>query len=321
MVLLKGIKLLLLLSFFSLLTACGMETTIKLDSDAGDYIGAGQKYEYSNADAIITVNATDGLLTVDVKGDESWQASFQLPDTSVELELGTYDNLERYPFHNPTVGGLSWTGEGRSCNASLGSVVIDKVTYVEGDLTEIEMKFEQQCGISTAALHGEIKWYSEDATSPPGPETEVPDDLWEPAADLLPEFDNYVYLESEAGDYIGVGDDYLYTEFADIITVSATENSIEVLVGGWRGTFKGMNSIDKIEPGFYAGLQRYPFNNPTKGGLSWSGNGRGCNTSNGWFVIDNVVYTGDNLSSVDLRFEQHCGGQEAALNGKIHWSE
>jgi hypothetical protein len=65
---------------------------------------------------------------------------------------------------------------------------------------------------------------------------------------------------------------------------------------------------------------RYPFNNPTKGGLAWSGQGRACNRINGWFVIDSVVRVAGQLSLVDMRFEQHCNGRTDALRGAMHWT-
>ncbi|MBV6424855.1 MAG: hypothetical protein NAOJABEB_02669 [Steroidobacteraceae bacterium] len=74
-----------------------------------------------------------------------------------------------------------------------------------------------------------------------------------------------------------------------------------------------------LQPGYYGGLYQYPFHNPVKGGMSWIGNGRACNTLTGWFVIDSVTYTAGTVSSIDLRFEQHCEGSSPALHGKIHW--
>ena len=296
-------------------------TYIALESDAGDYIGQGKNYLYTNADTVITVNATGGRLTVNTDGDESWNATFQLPDTYSELQPGSYDNLTRYPFHDPAVGGLSWDGEGRGCNTLTGWIIIDKVTYVENTLTEIELQFEQHCEGGAAALHGEIKWYAADTTTPPGPVTPLPTGLWEPAPELLPVSGNYVYLESESGDYIGQGSDYLYTEPTDTITVSSTDNRVTVSVGGWNATFQGMNSITELEQGYYGTLQRYPFHNPAKGGLSWSGNGRSCNSLSGWFVVDSITYVGGTLSAIDLRFEQHCEGDTPALNGKVSWSQ
>ena len=89
--------------------------------------------------------------------------------------------------------------------------------------------------------------------------------------------------------------------------------------GDGIGDFQGMISLELLQAGYYANLERYPFNNPARGGLDWNGMGRGCNTLTGWFAVDAVTYTGVTLTSIDLRFEQHCDGQTAALHGAIHW--
>jgi hypothetical protein len=80
-----------------------------------------------------------------------------------------------------------------------------------------------------------------------------------------------------------------------------------------------MNTLTQLQPGYYPGLQRYPFHNPALGGLDWYGQGRGCNTLQGWFVVDSVTYIGGALAAIDLRFEQHCQGITPALHGAIHW--
>ena len=75
-----------------------------------------------------------------------------------------------------------------------------------------------------------------------------------------------------------------------------------------------------IKVGYYGDLRRFPFHNPIKGGLSWYGNGRGCNTLTGWFAVDKAIYTGTTLTAIDIRFEQHCEGLVPALRGAIHWT-
>ena len=77
----------------------------------------------------------------------------------------------------------------------------------------------------------------------------------------------------------------------------------------------GQTGTVQLLPGYYGNLERYPFHNPAHGGLSWSGQGRGCNTLTGWFVVDSVAYNSGILSAIDLRFEQHCEGGTAALHG------
>lgn len=296
-------------------------SSISLTSDAGDYIGAGQSYSYSKADAQITVSAQNASLQIGIDGDENWGGNFQLPDTYTQLEAGTYTNLTRYPGNDPSSGGLSWTGEGRGCNTITGTLTINEVVYDGSNLSIIDLEFEQHCEGNSPALRGAIYWDADDATSPPGPVLPPPAGLWQPSAGAVPATGNYVYLESRAGDYIGQGGAYLYTNSTAVISVNAGSARLSVSVDGdenWNADFQAMNVISFIEAGYYGDLRRYPFHNPVKGGLNWSGEGRGCNRLTGWFVVDNVTYNGNTLASIDLRFEQHCDGGPA-LNGAIHW--
>jgi len=295
---------------------------ISLQSDAGDYIGAGKTYLYSQASAVLAVSASGGHLSVRVTGDQSWFADFAVPNTLAQLQAGTYANLTRYPFDNAAVGGLSWSGEGRGCNTLTGQFTIDSVAYAAGTLTSIDLRFEQHCEGAVAALRGTIHWAAGDPTAPPGPTNPIPADLWQPAAGSTPSTGNYTYLVSDAGDFIGQGQTNTYTAAnAPIFNVQANGNYVFVGVGGWDGDFKAMNSISNIQVGYYPGLIRYPFNNPVKGGLNWNGQGRGCNTLTGWFVVDSVTYVSGTLTAIDLRFEQHCEGGTPALHGAVHWAQ
>jgi hypothetical protein len=155
-----------------------------------------------------------------------------------------------------------------------------------------------------------------------GPILPVPATLWQLAPGLVPASGNYVYLESDPGDYIGQGQAYLYVPATAVLTVTEEGGLLSVDVNGddwWYGKFKAMNTLTDIEPGYYPDLQRYPFNNPTQGGLDWYGDGRGSNTLTGWFAVDSVTYTNDALTAIDLRFELHSEGATPALHGAIHW--
>lgn len=293
---------------------------INLQSDSGDYIGAGEVYSYTQTNAQISVSATDGHLAVNVTGDEWWFADFQVPNSLSQLQPGYYGNLQRYPFHDHVQGGLSWYGEGRGCNTLTGWFAVDSVTYVNGVLTAIDLRFEQHCEGSSPSLRGQIHWKSNDTTTPPGPVNPPPAGLWQPTPGSTPSVGNYVYLLSDAGDYVGAGQTYTYLQ--PNVSVSAAGGRFTVNITGddfWTGEFQAMSGLSQLQPGFYGNLQRYPFHNPAKGGLSWSGEGRGCNTLTGWFVVDNVTYGAGALTAIDLRFEQHCEGQSPALHGEIHW--
>jgi hypothetical protein len=298
------------------------QTTITLQSDFGDFVGQGASYSYSKANALVSVNATGGYLAVQVTGDQYWYGDFQLPNTLTQFRPGTYSNLTRYPFHDPAVGGLSWTGEGRGCNTLLGSFTVNSATYADTQLTSIDLSFEQRCEGGGAVLRGQIHWYASDTTAPPGPVNPPPAGLWAPAAGATPASGSYVYLESETGDYIGGGGTYTYTKANTLLSVTVSGGKVTVSLRGdqdWTGDFQAMNSITQIERGYYGDLQRYPFHNPVTGGLAWSGEGRGCNRLTGWFAVDSISFSNGVVATLDLRFEQHCEGGTPALRGKIHW--
>lgn len=291
---------------------------VYLESDLNDYIGDGRSYTYTRADAVLTVAAAPGGIVVNVAGDEEWDANFQAMNTLTKLRPGYYGDLQRFPFHNPVKGGLSWHGEGRGCNTLKGWFVVDSVAYSGSRLTAVDLRFEQHCEDYAPALRGRIRWDAGDATTPTGPQNPVPSDLWRPAVGSTPATGSFVYLESDPNDYIGGGATALYQ--APSLRVSGSAAQLSVSIEGdatWTGEFLAMTGLGRLQPGYYGGLQRYPFHNPAKGGLDWSGEGRGCNTLTGWFVVDEVAYNGSKLVSIDLRFEQHCEGAAAALRGRV----
>jgi hypothetical protein len=293
---------------------------VRLQSDPGEYIGAGGNYAYTQSDALIKLTPSGRLLTVEVAGNDSWTGQFQVGSGHSKLEQGTYANLERYPFNDPAAGGMAWSGNGRGSNTLTGSFTIDSATYVNGALDAIDLNFELHNEGLAPALHGQIHWTARDTTKPPGPVNPPPTDLWQPPPGVTPVTGDYVYLESSPGDYIGEGGVYLYTPANSQITVSSVGGQLQVNVNGnagWLGTFQSMDSW--LRPGYYGGLMRHPFDNPAKGGLDWSGEGRGSNTLTGWFVVDSSTYSGVDLTAIDLRFEQHSEGMVPALHGKIHW--
>lgn len=295
------------------------QSFIQLRSDAGDWVGNGQSYSYTKANAVLGVTVEGGRVEISVDGDEWWNARIVLPTTYTQLQPGTYSASR---FGSTTDAGLDWGGEGRGCNSTTGTLIIDNVTYTGGALSVLDLRFEQHCEGGGPALHGQIHWLMSDTTTPPGPVTLAPTALWRAPAGATPPSGNYIYLQSDAGDYIGAGLTTIYTQANAVLTASSSNGLLAFGVDGndnWRGEFKGMSPLSQLVPGFYGGLQRYPFHNPTRGGLSWSGNGRGCNVLTGWFVIDSISYVGSALSAVDLRFEQHCEGGGPALRGKIHW--
>lgn len=290
---------------------------ITLTSDAGEYVGGGGAYTYTNANAIIRLSANATSIQLSISGDQHWNATFQVP-LGAQLANGSYANATRWPFQG-TGPGLNWSGEGRGCNTLAGSFAIDSISWSAGvgsSLLGLDMRFDQHCDGSIGALRGTIHWRADDPTSGPGPVTPIPSDLWQPPAGATPTSGDFVYLQSDQGDYIGQGTTSLYQTG---IVVTSSGANVAVAAGGNSGNFQGMSSLSQVNVGYYGNLIRYPFNNPLLGGLDWSGNGRGCNQLTGWFVVDRVNYVNAVLVGIELRFEQHCEGSTAALHGAVRW--
>ncbi len=310
--------------------ACGGEptapnkspTSIRLQSDAEDSVGSGKTYDYSLANAVLIVSARTDTFAIHIQGDEEWTGVFTIPNTLPRLEPGFYYPATRFPYNDPARPGLSWFGA-NGCDSLTGSFTIADLSYTGTSLTAIDLSFEQHCEGFPAALRGSIHWRADDPTRPPGPETPVPAGLWHPARGETPTTGNFIYLRSDPGDYIGGGVNYTYTPATATVALTTSPGRLTVAVGGsnvfdsWDGVFGAMNTRSTLEVGYYPDLER--FVNPTRGGLDWSGAGRGCNTLRGWFAIDQVTYTADTVTAVDLRFEQHCEGATPALRGAIHW--
>ena len=108
-----------------------------------------------------------------------------------------------------------------------------------------------------------------------------------------------------------------------VVSISESNGLLKVNLTGdetWVGEFKAMNSLGHLQIGYYGILKRYPFQNPTRGGMDWSMDGRGCNALSGWFAVDSISYQGAQLQAVDLRFTQYCENSIAPLRGRIRWN-
>ena len=176
--------------------------------------------------------------------------------------------------------------------------MIDSINYVGDRLDALDLRFGQNCAEATvASVRGQMSWRSDDTTRPPGPVTPPPASLWRPAAGVTPSSGSYLYTQSEQGDFLGSGQSSLTTPATKAIQVTPRDLGVDITAGdvltGWSGHFEPMSSLTRLEPGYYARLKGYPSQfNPARGGISWSGQGHGCNDSSGWFVVDSVSYEG-----------------------------
>jgi len=128
-------------------------------------------------------------------------------------------------------------------------------------------------------------------------------------------------MNSQSSDYIGLGRTWLVTT-ADT-TIAASRNSgrgVTVTLanpGRWGVDMAGPNGR-ALEPRAYRYAERFPFQQPGAAGLDVSGEGRGCNTLTGRFVVNEVHYAQDGgVEDFSADFEQHCEDDAPALFGAV----
>lgn len=132
-------------------------------------------------------------------------------------------------------------------------------------------------------------------------------------------------LNSQPGDYIGGGNVQAYTPADGTLLVLPTSG------GGVQVNFQSPASYwslffvpragQKLSKQEYEGAQRYPFQGPLNPGLDVYGNGRGCNTISGRFLVSEVVFAVDgSITRLAIDFEQHCEGFPPALFGSLRFN-
>jgi hypothetical protein len=271
---------------------------VRIRSDPGDPVGRGQTYEYSQANAIITA-ADVGYLTFTVNGDQVWYAV--AANAKGPMRAGTYTDAD-------------WSGPSRGCGGTYsGTLTIDSVSYQNGSLAAIDFRLDQVCVNATGGLHATVHWRADDPTLPTGPVAPIPAELWKPDPALIPASGNYTLLVSGPGEYIGQG----ITRTIPASLPSVVNGALRITAGAFQGDFRSMLGIPPATVGYYPGLM----GNPARGSIYFTGEGRGCSTMTGWFVVDRAVYVSGALTALDLRFEQHCDGMTPALHGAVHYSE
>lgn len=142
---------------------------------------------------------------------------------------------------------------------------------------------------------------------------------WIPAANAQ----TFLSFTSQSGDYIGQGETLMFTPtdsgFTSMISQDNRELAVSVLPSSsfWDLHLTAPAGT-KLLPGVYEGASRWPFQAPPTPGLDFSGDGRGCNTSTGRFVVLEAVYAPFGyVERFHATFEQHCEGGTPALFGEI----
>jgi hypothetical protein len=134
-------------------------------------------------------------------------------------------------------------------------------------------------------------------------------------------------LNSDSGDFIGLGQSIFLTPADGGFSANQNfDNGVSIDFFGnqlgefWFLDFAAPNG-QPLTVGTYSGAMRFPFQNLGQPGLDVSGDGRGCNTLTGSFVVLEISFGANNtVNSFDAMFEQHCEGATPALRGEIRFN-
>jgi hypothetical protein len=130
------------------------------------------------------------------------------------------------------------------------------------------------------------------------------------AAGATPE--TFLTLSSQSGDYIGQGVTQTFTPADGTFSVSNSSDAVSITFNApsqfWNLDF-GSPSTVKFGRGEYDGAQRTAFRSPTRPGIDVFGDGRGCNTDTGRFLVSDFALNPDGtIARLAIDFEQHCEG-------------
>lgn len=145
-----------------------------------------------------------------------------------------------------------------------------------------------------------------------------------PAAASTPQ--TFLTLNSQPGDYIGQGVTETFTPADGTFSVSNTSDSVSISFN--TATYSQFWSLDfgspttvKFGDGEYDRAQRTAFRSPTRSGIDVNGDGRGCNTDTGRFLVSDFALNPDGtIARLAIDFEQHCEGATPALYGSFRYN-
>jgi hypothetical protein len=135
-------------------------TAFTIDSEFGDYIGAGQTIVFVPPDSVMAAGTADtvNMAASSTAPAHDFSATLAAP-TGQTLEAGTTYSARR--FRSDTMAGLDVTGEGRGCNETVGAFTVHEISVDDvGVLTQFAATYEQHCEGGPYALFGELRYNS-----------------------------------------------------------------------------------------------------------------------------------------------------------------
>jgi hypothetical protein len=156
-------------------TTSGDQFSLAMTSRPGDFVGQGQKYLYTPANATMALWGGPTGLVIDINAGVGnlWTVDLY-PATGEVLKPGVFANATRWPF-NGSGNGLSVYGQSRGCNTVTGSFTVQQAVFspVDDAPEQLAATFVQHCEGAAPALKGTITYGTDVTPSPVTHLTEV----------------------------------------------------------------------------------------------------------------------------------------------------
>ncbi len=130
---------------------------------SGQVWGGGSPQLFKASDGSFHISGSNGHVSIsfDNSDDSHWfNLDFAAPIDG-HLQVGNFDDAERYPFQSPTKPGLSVVGDGEGCNEVSGRFVIYQAVFDNaGNPIKFAADLTQSCDGSNPPLMAKIRYNS-----------------------------------------------------------------------------------------------------------------------------------------------------------------
>jgi predicted Zn finger-like uncharacterized protein len=130
------------------------DTSLRVISDPGDFIGQGKTYSY-NGNQLVLRKIPAGGLSIFV---DDWSVEFVPPKGGV-LKTGEYLNAKR-SSSNDNAPGMEFSGHGRGCNSIAGQFVVWELEMNGDQITRVAIDFLMKCEGNGPPLYGMLRYHS-----------------------------------------------------------------------------------------------------------------------------------------------------------------
>jgi hypothetical protein len=132
-----------------------------------------------------------------------------------------------------------------------------------------------------------------------------------------------VAMYSDTGDWIGQGQQQVFTPANSTITLSGNAGDVSIAINSPDYTLEfAAPQGQTLQAGIYDGATRAPFRSGLEPGIDINGESRGCNTDQGRFEIKDIHIGPSGVPDrLWLVYEQHCEGGITALFGEVRINE